>query len=183
MTSAQDNNLFRTLWVQVYEDFYSRLNNAAHRLANGNLSDAEDLMQETIYRALLYPRDPATVENPLSYLLRIMRNAWRDKWVKENTAHTDSLDDILSNEALSKKLPTIELEVLSILENEELQDQMMRNIGRLTSRERLLLDLHLQGYNSSEIASQLNEDVRLIRYDLNAVRSKVRYRLRLLSRR
>lgn len=183
MTSAQDKNLFRTFWVQVYEDFSSRLTIAARRLANGNLSDAEDLMQETIYRALLYSRDPATIKSPLHYLLHMMRNVWTDKRVKENTAHTESLDDILSNEVLHKKLPTIEPEVLSILENEELKDQIMLNMGPLTSREKLLLNLHLQGYNSSEIASQLNEDVRLIRYDLNAVRSKVRYRLRLLSRR
>jgi DNA-directed RNA polymerase specialized sigma24 family protein len=103
-----------------------------------------------------------------------MHNTWIDKWKKENTASTDSLD---STKALQIQQPAIESNVLRILENKELKDEMSNKQGPLNPREKLLLKYHLEGFNCKEIADKLNEDVRLTRSDLNAVKAKVRARL------
>jgi DNA-binding CsgD family transcriptional regulator len=93
----------------------------------------------------------------------------------------DSLDDLQSQKAL-KNHPTVEPDVLRILENDELKAELRANQGPLTPREKQLLELHLEGYKCDEIADRLNEDVRLIRADLNAVRNKVHQRIKRRSK-
>jgi RNA polymerase sigma factor (sigma-70 family) len=169
---------YRPYLEKAYKDFYQRLFSFARRLVNGKSYDAEDLMQETFCRALMYPADPKGISNPLGYLARVMRNAWRDRWVKEHTAETDSLDELLAGDRARIAEPAVEPDVQRILENEELMAQMKVKQGPLNSREELLLKLHLQGFKCNQIAARLGEDVRLTRSDLNAVRAKVRYRVR-----
>jgi RNA polymerase sigma factor (sigma-70 family) len=176
--SDEKRNRYRPYLEKSYKDFSKQLFSRARRLANGRLPDAEDLMQETFCRALIYPGNPEEISNPLGYLLCVMRNAWRDKWRKENTAVTDSLDGPVNSDRARATEPAIESDIQRILENKELMAQMEVKRGQLTSREELLLKLHLEGFKCKEIATRLNEDVRLTRSDLNAVRTKVRYRIR-----
>jgi RNA polymerase sigma factor (sigma-70 family) len=164
---------YRPFWGNAFEEFDQRLRSYAHRLANGRAYDAEDLVQETACRALIYARNPAEIRNPLSYLLRMMRNVWTDKWARENVANTESLDDLLS----TGRDPVVEPVVQRILESMELQEEMGARQGPLNAREKLLLELHMKGYKTKEIAAELGENVRLTRSDLNAVKAKVRYRI------
>lgn len=179
--TANSRNQHRPFWEKTCEVFKEALTVKALRLSNGRIHDAEDLVQGTFCRILMYPKNPKKVRSPFGYLLRIMRNIWSTKWHKESTANTDSLDELLSKEAQQKQHlsvePAVEPDVHRILENKELKDKMRANQGPLTSREKLLLALHLAGYTCKEIADKLNEDVRLVRSDLNAVRNKVRSRL------
>jgi DNA-directed RNA polymerase specialized sigma24 family protein len=163
----------RPFWEQACQDLKQGLMSYALTLANGKLYDAEDLVSETTCRALSYSPDPATVLNPLRYLKGMTRNVWIDKWNREETENTVSL------ESVSKKShhPSVAPDALRIVENEELIDEFSVHRGRLNEREELLLTLYLRGYKCGEIARTLNEDVRLTRSDLNAVRTKVRYRL------
>lgn len=161
-------------WVKALEDASVLLMAYARRLANGKVYDAEDLFQETACRALTYARDPGGIRNPAYYLLRMMRNIWIDKWAKENSANVESLDDLLG----SARHPKVEPVVQQVLETQELQEEMNVRQGQLTAREETLLKLHLQGYKTKDIAGRLREDVRVTRTDLNAVKAKVRYRLK-----
>ncbi len=135
-------------------------------------------MQETFCRVLIYPKDPEKISNLFSYLLLVMRNIWRDKWVKEHMGFTESLDELQNSGRAWSAEPSVEPEVLRILENEELMAEMEVKKGPLTNREELLFTLYLNGFNCKEIAARLNEDVRLTRSDLNAVRTKIRSRLK-----
>ncbi len=72
----------------------------------------------------------------------------------------------------------MEPDILRILENKDLQSAMTVKRGVLTLREKTLLEQYLMDYKCEEIAKNLNEDVRLTRSDLNAVKSKIRYRLK-----
>jgi RNA polymerase sigma factor (sigma-70 family) len=181
MADDDNNNRrdrFRPYWEKAYKDFQQPLSARARRLANGRLYDAEDYMQETFCRALTYARDPEEISNPLGYLLRVMRHVWIDKWASEQTGITDSLEELLSGDRPRNAEPAMESDIQRILENEQLRAKMEVQQGPLNSREKLLLKLHLEGYKCKEIAKKLNEDVRLTRSDLNAVRTKIRYRLR-----
>lgn len=171
------NNQYALYWTQVCEDFMQRLTAYALRLVNGRTYDADDLVQETIYRALLYSKNPQEIKNPLGYLLHIMRNIWITKWHKENSANMDSLE-ALQNTKAWKNHPTVAPDVLRTLESEELAKLLRVLLKPLTAREKRLLKLYFKGYSCKEAAEILKEDVRLTRSDLNAVKSKVRQRIR-----
>jgi hypothetical protein len=74
--------------------------------------------------------------------------------------------------------PVVEPDVLDILEQQEFEHGLHVGKGPLNDREKLLLSFHLRGYNCAEIAARLHEDKRIISVELNAVKSKVRYRLK-----
>lgn len=175
------SNLHALYWAKACEDYMQRLIAYALRLANGRRYDADDLVMETVCRALIYSRNPEGIRNPLGYLLRIMRNTWITKRHTENTANTESLEELQSNRAL-KNHPTAEPDVFRVLENEEFEFKLRNLPGSLTTREKELLTLYLRGYTVKEIADILNEDVRVMRSDLKKVKSKVRSRLRGISR-
>ena len=62
-------------------------------------------------------------------------------------------------------------------EIEALQLGLKNERRRLNRRERDVFKLFLEGYTNDEIAARMNEDVRVINYELNAVWDKVRHRL------
>lgn len=165
---------YRTYWEKACDQFTPSLISYARRLTNGKIYDAEDLMHDTVCRALIYSRDPTEIRNPLSYLLRTMRNIWLDKRKHENTSNMDSLDDLL----IKNRHPAVEPEVLRVLENEDLEAQMRVGQGPLTTHEKNLLRLYFQGYKCKEIAEKMNMDIYRTRSELNAVKAKVRYRLK-----
>lgn len=179
--SDESGNRDRNFWEECYESFKKPLLACALKLVNGRTCDADDLVQETIYRAIRYSTNPEGINNPLGYLLRIMRNSWFTKLRKERSTTMVSLDELLSQEDEERRTkivePAVDPVAQRILEHEELKAQFSAMRGPLKEREDLLLGLYLEGYNCEEIAERLGEDVRLIRSDLNAVRTKVRTRI------
>jgi RNA polymerase sigma factor (sigma-70 family) len=167
----------RAFWAKACEEFMPRLTAHALRLENGRVYDAEDLVQATACRALTYVTNPEEIRNPCGYLLSIMRRIWFDKWRNSDAANMTSLDELQSADAL-KSHPSVEPNVLEILENRELVQKLTGRQGSLEPREKLLLQFYLEGYKAKEIAEKLNEDVRVVKDDLNRVKSKVRSRLR-----
>jgi RNA polymerase sigma factor (sigma-70 family) len=178
MTGSVHKNIEPGLyWTKVFEDSMQALNFYALRLSNGRSYDADDLRQETFCRALAYSEKPESITNPLGYLLRSMRNIWITRWHKENKAHTESLDELQDKMALTNH-PTVDPDVFRILENAELALQLKIICGPLSARERTLLELYLGGYKCKEMADILQEDVRIVQSDLNAVKSKVHQRVK-----
>src|ERR1044072_5891118 len=112
---SNSRNRRRAFWEKMCVDFYGRLTAYASRLANGKEYDALDLVQETVLRVLFYAPNPKKVQSPLGYLLTVMRHVWTDKWDREGTAKTTSLEQV--GETKSPVEATVEPEVLRILEN------------------------------------------------------------------
>lgn len=161
-------------WSEAYDGYFDRLcAYARHRLTRGNRTEAEDVVSEAFLRVMRYSERPEDITNVLSYLLKMVQHIFRDRWRAEKVQREESLDDIVG----MGRDPAVEPEVFRVLESEELRAEMMVSRGPLSSREKLLLTLHLQGYTADGIASRLGEDIRMTRSDLNALRAKVRYRL------
>lgn len=161
-------------WSEAYDGYFDRLcAYARHRLTRGNWTEAEDVVSEAFLRVMRYSERPEEITNVLSYLLKMVQHIFRDRWRAENVQRKESLDDLVG----MGRDPAVEPEVFRVLESEELRAEMMVSRGPLSSREKLLLTLHLQGYTADEIASRLGENIRMTRSDLNALRAKVRYRL------
>lgn len=179
--SDESGNRAGNFWGECYEKFKKQLVGCALKLVKGSTYDADDLVQETICRALLYSTNYKEINNPLGYLLRVMRNIWFTKRRKEKFALMVSLDELLNQEGEERRAkivePAMDPVAQRILEHEELKEQFSAMRGPLTEREDLLLGLYLEGYSCNDIAERLGEDVRLIRSDLNAVRTKVRTRI------
>lgn len=172
---------YRDLWHQLVLEFYQPLLSWGRRIS-GNPFDAEDLVHETIYRVIRYPRDPGTLDHPLHYLRRIMRGVWLDKVRKEAARSMDSIDDPLKSEALENQLPTVEPEAFRNVESAELRDALEALAGPLTPREWDLLKMRLEGMTCEEIAELWSEHVRVITGEWNALKAKIKYRVRIKLR-
>src|SRR5437588_11136451 len=92
ITMAVEGEGLREYWAHTYEGLETRLLSYAKRLTNHMPFDAEDLVQETVYRVLCHPRDPGMVKNPGAYLKAMMRNAWIDRHRKESRINLESIE-------------------------------------------------------------------------------------------
>jgi RNA polymerase sigma factor (sigma-70 family) len=165
-------------WDKAYKTNFNPLcSRTCSKLTNGNLAQAEDTVSEAFVRAMDYAKNPDAIENLFGYLWITVKRVWIANRIKENTSNIESLDEIRSKRDPQYLEPTVEPDVLRLLENEDLEAEMNAKQGPLTSHERSVFKLYLQGYKCREIADRLQEDVRLTRSDLNAVKAKVRYRI------
>jgi RNA polymerase sigma factor (sigma-70 family) len=179
MTEANHSDLreHQDFWIAICEKYVLIMIAYARKLVNGREYDAEDLVQETKYRALAASKDPATIKKtPLAYLKGIMRNAWIDKWKSENSANMESIE--YPPGSAKQKQIAVEPIFAQLLECTEAKEKMLPQMGPLTPREATLLKLYLLKKKCGEIADIMGEDVRIIQTDLNRIRNKVNYRLK-----
>lgn len=163
-------------WESILEVCIPRLIPSALRLSNGRIYDAEDLVYETICHVL--SKNPKDIRNPLRYLFRSLRNTWIDTWKKENAANMESLEAIQDDPARQGELPTVEPEVLRIIKNEELLEELKSGQGPLNDDEKFLINSLLEGQTLEEIAAIVGEDECRTKMRWNALKVKLRYRLR-----
>ena len=174
MNAAELRAQHRIFWTQKVDEDYPRLNSYARHLCRND--QASDLVHDVVYRVLKYAPDPKLIKNTTNYLLRAVRNAWFDRIRAAKKAELISYDDP-SNEELRFALVATERDMSIDLDNERMRDAMKVVLRRLSPRERRLLTLYLEGLKCKEIAAELGEDARITSVDLNAVKSKVRYRI------
>lgn len=166
----------RQAWIGLIESSYSDLRVMARKLTASDPQPEEDLVQDTILRCLKYAPDLKNIEDPIRYLYRTMRNLLFDRRRKHEVV---SLDDPTSSELEKDVSLRIEPRILSLLEEKELIESFRESLrGPLTLEEKELLKLMLEGLDSNEIAEILREDVRLTRYNCNALKAKLRYRVK-----
>lgn len=170
---AEDRTeMARTIWSQDYVNHYTRLHSYAWRLA-GDGDAAGDIAQNAICKILKLVPNPDSVGDRLNYLLRSVHNAAMD-WLKEKNRHkTISLDDPDNKEVNAMPAPDRDADADAEMEKRRLV--MSGMLRRLNERERNVFTLYLEGFDCSEIATRLSTDRRVISYELNAVRAKVRY--------
>jgi RNA polymerase sigma-70 factor (ECF subfamily) len=164
----------RAFWAHSCEDNYPRMCSRAYRLA-GNADDAAEIVQETMLKIFRLLPNPEAIENVVHYLLRAVRNTGVDWLRKKYQVKTVSIDDPNNKEVYTMAAPerNVDLKV----ETEELRRAMAIELRRLNKRERDVFARFLEGFSCDEIATQLHDDPRVISYELNAIRTKVRYRL------
>jgi RNA polymerase sigma factor (sigma-70 family) len=183
MSDKDDRENRMIMWGQILISLQATLIGFAQGLTKGDIYWAEDLVGETTYRILKYTPDPLEIEDYRSYLSRILKNIWIDQWKKRKGVLMHSIDDE-TNTGLISELPAIEPTALRILENEALKNDPKIKIvtAKLKPDERKVLMLHLEDYNCKEIAGILNLDLYYVKYVLNAVRAKIRYRVEKISK-
>ena len=168
------------VWSTTILEYYERLLRYALRLTNGRREAAEDLVQETALRTLSNPATAGSVTNPGSYLKRVLRNIWIDTWRKEKPDLLESLErDEEDQSGQHAAEPSIEPEILRILENEDYWHELKKSARKiLNATEWRILLLHLQGFNCKEIGERTGLSTKAASSALNAIRNKIKYHLR-----
>jgi len=170
-------------WGEAIENNYKRLLKYGLKLTHGDYAYAEDIVHQAICRVFRRNFDPTVVRSAYAYLCKTMSYVYHDSECQSHRHLLLSYDDEL-NEGLQNQLVDEEkYKAMQLrLEEEELSKKMLLRLGPLNKRERELLSMYVEGMNAKEIASVLNEDRHLIASDLNAIRAKLRYRLRRLAK-
>ena len=129
-------------WENLFVQFRRRLLYAyAYRLTR-NAANAEDLVQEAFVRVLGSGHEPDQLRAPLAYVRKTMRNITVDYARKFQGVQFESLEDA-NNVDLGKQLPAVDPTVQRDLEDREIRETIKQKSGRLSPREKRLLELLL----------------------------------------
>lgn len=129
---------------------YSNLQYFAQTLTN-NREEAEDLVQDTVLKALTH-RDKFQADTNLkAWTFTIMKNTFINNYRRSVKANTilDTTDDLYY---LNIPKPTN----YSLPDSEFSVKEIRRTIGNLTDEHRIPFEMHTQGYKYKEIADKLN---------------------------
>lgn len=177
-----------TGWTEVYEDDHMRaqfIDFVTARLPDEEKHRAEDIFHDALCRVAQYA-DAAKIEDKVNYLKKTIHNLCRDIYSGPRLlpANTEYLDAPRNYEEerwymqLRDPRPDPEL-------NAEIKEQVEIYLRRLeescatlTERETKLLNAYFEGWTSAEIASAWGADIAVIRVLLNAIKVKIRYRLK-----
>ncbi|HEX8476105.1 MAG TPA: RNA polymerase sigma factor [Pyrinomonadaceae bacterium] len=170
----------RKFWEATIEQHYHDLVKNCLKLT-GNQDTAEDIAQETIYR-VLNRRTPVTVKSPLAYLCVVARNIFYDRR-KKNPLHDyvsiqDEQNDSLRAQIVDNSMSE---DILSRLYYEELLASLPLHtiLGDFSEYKSKLLHMDaIDEMTPKEIAATLGKEVSQVRYDLQCLYVKMRYRAR-----
>lgn len=169
--------LFHHIWEPICTSFYAALLTAAqyllhHHTYRGFTYTADDLANAAVIRVLRYCPDPSLIENKRAYLLKILKMTWYDLLRMEMEVNMVSVDES-ENESSALQLPDLSPGIQGVLERKELIQTIKNDPGPLTSRETTMFKLFLEDKDCYEISEIMDEDVRIIRHDLNKLRTKI----------
>lgn len=135
------------LLEQCFDGWYSALLRYAHSLT-GDLSLAEDMVQDVYLRLYRELRQGFLIENPKAWMFGVLRNDLSKVWRNDRRMRAVSDDDI---DRLSDAVPPMELD--SSLDADS--DDIQRLFSVLTRREQEVMVLRLASLKYREIASRL----------------------------
>jgi RNA polymerase sigma factor (sigma-70 family) len=168
----------RNFWEEQLAKASEKLYGFAASLARGRNVDPRDLVSDLAVRILRYDPDPAKLTTgPTAYLMTILRNVWNDRLRREIRAHEESLEDE-NGEMKAGVQPIVAADAERLLENRELYELLLKHCGPLNPREECIFMMHIDGADNDEIAHYLGAVVEVVAVELNAVKAKVRYRIR-----
>jgi RNA polymerase sigma factor (sigma-70 family) len=171
-------------WESDVEKHYQSLLRYSLILTH-NRSDAEEIVQEVFTRLLYRSRRASPVRRQISdypsYLRTMAKHVFWDSRQRERHRHV-SLDQ-KENKAIHNQLVDVSTSeaIQSQLYHEELMDSLpLRVVLKGLSNEdlKMLRMAAIDEMSCKEIAEELRQDVDSVRYKLQCIYSKVRYRAR-----
>lgn len=188
MLNNSETEARRAAWSSVITaDYLSALNFARKRVRNSDF--AEDIVVAAAVKLLNVLPDHRRINSRYrrNYWFRVVVNQTRDHLREhgKEAAMFIQLDAPL-NENEDGEEQYLQVpdpcsnpeEILEMKEEaESLRARFESRRGKLTEREQALLKLGCEGLTNDEIAVELGENVKVIRVEINALKSKLRYRL------
>ena len=155
-------------FTKYYEKNYQALLNFARKFTN-NLSDAEDLVQETALKAFK-AKDSFTMGTSFkSWSFTILKNAFITKYnkAKRRNVSSHAVEDLIF--AADKKYLS-ENDAVSKLKLESINE----SIDLLSYKTKMPFLMHIEGYQYDEIAEQLNIPLGTVKSRINFARTKLK---------
>lgn len=142
MTAVEFNH--NLIGMQSYLEYFAR------KLTNNNHDDAQDLVQETMLKALTFREKFVHQTNFKAWLFTIMKNIFINNYRRNVKARTiiDTTDNLfyLNNTEDSPISPESELS----------EKEIRKNINSLEDDHRIPFEMHTQGFKYKEIAEELD---------------------------
>lgn len=134
----------RLLEMQSYLEYFAR------KLTNNNYEDAQDLVQETMLKALTFRDKFVHQTNFKAWLFTIMKNIFINNYRRNVKARTiiDTTDNLyyLNNSQESPIAP----------DSEYSEKEIRKSIDKLEDDHRIPFEMHTQGFKYKEIAEELD---------------------------
>jgi RNA polymerase sigma-70 factor (ECF subfamily) len=169
MSSIQNSATFE----RIVRPHFDRLYRLAWRLAGGK-AEAEDLFQELLIKAYQKLDELVEIEEPGSWLSRVMYNLFIDErrrfarrrmhLVEESQLAGDGLQDLAGNDS-------------PVADNERLEriNRLDAALGQLSDEHRVVVLLHdTEGYKLSEIEELTGVPVGTVKSRLHRARTRLR---------
>src|ERR1041385_5607076 len=173
------------LFEQNSKQYYDRLFRRVFQLT-GNTEEAEDITQASFVRFLrLMKRKQWQLEITYvqAYLARIATNLINDRWTEKGKEQLVSYDDDKTREAVELETAQTDESVVTI-ENRIYFKELYRALPKavlagLNEYERQILLLRrVDKLSIKEVAEIVGKDVCRVRYDLQKIEARLRYRVR-----
>jgi RNA polymerase sigma factor (sigma-70 family) len=171
---------------QVYKEIYEQaVRMVDRRFPNVEGYDAEDFVQEMFLKLVTKNVSFEKVEDPIKYAMTSVKHTVFDQMKRKSrlTAENSfSIDQPVSDDKMCKEIPdprrSPEMNAQIKEENEIYECVLKAASSDFTESEKTLLDLLRGGLSNYDIADRLGTNVEDIRKQTNALRSRLRYRLR-----
>lgn len=163
MTTIQFSHLF--------DRNYNALVNFAKKLTRNN-NDAEDLVQETAYKALKGIHTYRVGTNFKSWTFTILKNTFINKYHKRKRRGVvdNPIEDFTF--ALESRF-SLNNDAVSSLRVKEIESQ----INKLSEKSKIPFLMHFNGYQYNEIADQLEIPIGTVKSRINYARKKLKEKL------
>lgn len=148
------NNTIQELYEKNYFSVYK------YFCKKTNKDDAEDLTQQTFVKLITYIACIDKIRSPKSLIFTVAKSILcdylRQKRLIENTVSFDELYDYADDYDFSKDIESSDI------------------LKKLNKREKIIVELKLDGYNSTEIGEKLGISGSTVRTYLEKIRKKLR---------
>jgi len=153
---------------QLVRPHYQALFRVASRFT-GSRADAEDLVQETCLRAYRHIAKVQSLENPLTWLLCILRRLYIDRMRRYEQTNVGSIDEGTLAEIASTAPGPAES-----VNSEQVARRIERGLRKLNAEQRSLLILHdVEGYSLNELETITALKLGTIKSKLHRARVKL----------
>jgi RNA polymerase sigma-70 factor (ECF subfamily) len=152
------------------EDWLPELRQFARCLA-GDPEIAEEIVQESMVRAL--QRDPnlPEVKNIQGWLFQIAANVFKELWRKRRRQQSNEYQYAANHLGAGQQMPSV------VVAHREYLGRIWRFVGELPNLQRQVLLLNLvDGLSNDQIARKLETTTANVKSSLNVARSKLRKR-------
>jgi RNA polymerase sigma-70 factor (ECF subfamily) len=154
---------------RIYDDTIVDLYGYVSRRCGGRRELAEDITQETWFRALRYWRDRGAPDNPIGWLTTVARNLVTSYFRRH---HPAALDDVSPNEILAA------VDANAVSESAEVASLVTQALDRIPQAEAKLLEtFHFDRMKMSQLAELYGISERAVEGRLRRARERLRREL------
>lgn len=143
---------------ELYEKYYSAV--YKYFCKNTNQDDAEDLAQQTFLKLITYISCIDKIRSPKSLVFTVAKSVlsdyFRNKKLLEIAVSFDELYDYADSYDFTKEIESTDY------------------YKKLSKREKSIVELKIEGYNSAEIGKKLNLSASTVRTYLEKIRKKLK---------